>query len=44
MFGGTVSDNIYLVILKPNVMKLKILILIAGVAVLASCGPSLPGN
>ena len=31
---------IYLVIQKPNVMKLKILILIAGVAVLASCGPS----
>jgi hypothetical protein len=31
---------IYLVIQKPNVMKLKILILIAGVAILASCGPS----
>jgi hypothetical protein len=40
MFGGIVNDNIYLVILKPNVMKLKILILIAGVVVLASCGPS----
>jgi hypothetical protein len=40
MFGGIVNDNIYLVILEPNVMKLKILILIAGVAGLASCGPA----
>ena len=43
MFGGIVNDNIYLVILKPNVMKLKILILIAGVAGLSFMWTLLPG-
>jgi len=38
MFGDIVRDNF--IILKPNVMKLKFLILLAGVAVIASCGPS----
>lgn len=44
VFFGNMFGGIEVIILsgnsKPNVMKLRILILIAGVAILASCGPS----